>query len=258
MYCACSVYNPTHTLIASYPIAGTPRHDAILFKAIQAASSSTDQLVLLIETETVVDDYPSVIQQLDDSFSRTDHTDAVRYEADVSTSSLEAIQSLLEMTGTARVYGVRKVELVRDTETYLQYVPEHEKFTIDDVSSNGIVNAVQNAINGEPAVVLPNRPIAEWEDTGVECSISPPSLCLGNVCHDLSRLASVESCPAQLAIELQWYESEQGRVGTAISWISSRTGLSRPDTLHFESTAEFSEVEAVLQAVTSEIGQETL
>ncbi|MEA1931667.1 MAG: hypothetical protein U9O06_08985, partial [Euryarchaeota archaeon] len=133
-----------------------------------------------------------MIQELDDSFSRTGRNDAVRYETDVSDSSLEVIESLLEMTGGARVHGVRKIELVRDAETYLRYVPEHEIFTIDNELSNGIINAVQNAINGEPAVVLPNRPMAEWEDTGVECSISPPSLCLGNVCHDLSRLASVE------------------------------------------------------------------
>lgn len=251
-------YNPTHTLIASHPIDGTPRHDAILFKVIQAASSFADRLALLIEIETVADDYPSVIQELDDTFSRTNRDNAVRYESDVSDSSLEVIKSLLEMTGAARVYGVRKIELVRNAETYLRYVPEHEIFTIDNNSSNGIINAVQNAINDEPAVVLPNRPMAEWEDTGVECSISPPSLCLGNVCHDLSRLASIEPRPEELAIELRWYESEQGQIGQAVSWVSSQIGLSRSDTLHFESTAEFSAAEEALQTVTSGIGEEVL
>jgi len=249
-------YNPTHTLVASYPIEGTPRHDSILFNVIQAASSFADRLVLLIETETVADDYPSIIQELDNKFLQTDRNDAVRYETDSSDSSLEVVQSLLEMTGTARVYGVRKIELVRDTETYLRYVPEHEIFALDNSSSSGIINAVQNAINSEPAIVLPNHPMVEWEDTDVECSISPPSLCLGNTCHDLSRLASVEPRPRELAIELQWYESEQGQIGQAISWVSSRVGLSRPDTLHFESIAEFSAAEETLQTVTSGIGGE--
>jgi len=251
-------YNPTHTLVTGYPIEGTPRRDAILFKIVQAASSLEDRLVLSIETETVADDYPSIIRELDDSFSQTDRNDVMKYEADVSDSSLEVIDSLLEMTGTARVYGVRKIELERDGETYLRYVPEHGIFTIDGGSSSGVIDAVQNAISGEPAVVLPNRPMVEWEDTGMECSISPPSLCLGNICHDLSRLASVEPRPGELTIELQWYKSEQGRIGQTVCWVSSRIGLSRPDTLHFESTAEFSAAEEALQTVTSGIGEEAL
>jgi len=199
-----------------------------------------------------------MIQKLDGNFIQTDCNDAVRYETDVSGSSLEVIESLLEMTRSARVYGVRKIELVRDAKAYLRYVPEHGIFTIDDSSSGEIIPAIQNTINSGPAVVLPNRPLAEWEDTGVECSISPPSLCLGNVCHDLSRLASIESRPDEFAIELRWYESDQGQIGQAVSWVASQIGLSRPDTLHFESATEFSAAEEALQTVASGIGEGTL
>ena len=253
-----SQHSPTHTLVASHPIEGTPHHNEILFKTIQAAAPFADRVVILIEPETVGNDYPSLIQELEDNFSQTDRNGSVRYETDVSDSSLEVIESLLEMTGGARVYGVRKLELVHDTKAYLRYVPEHEIFTIDDSSSGEIIPAIQNSINSGPAVVLPNRPLAEWEDTGVECSISPPSLCLGNVCHDLSRLASIEPCPDELAIELQWYESDQGQIGQAVSWISSQIGLSRPDRLHFESTAEFSTAKEALQTVVAGIGEEKL
>lgn len=253
-----SQHSPTHTLVASHPIEGTPHHNVILFKAIQAAAPFADRVVILIEPETVGNDYPSLIQELDDNFSQTDRNGSVRYETGVSDSSLEIIESFLKMTGTARVYGVRKLELVHDTKAYLRYVPEHEIFTIDDISSGEIITTIQNAINSEPAVILPNRPIAEWKHTGVECSISPPSLCIGNVCHDLSRLASIESHPDELAIELRWYKSDQGQIGKAASWISSQIGLSRPDTLHFESTAEFSTAKEGLQTVVAGIGEEKL
>ncbi|WP_128476035.1 hypothetical protein [Halorussus pelagicus] len=242
----------------SYPIEGTPRHDEILFEVIQAASSSADRFALSIETETVADDYPSIIRYLDDRFSRIGDNDTVRYEADVSERSLEVIELLLEMTGSARIFGVRKIELARDSETCLRYVPEHEDFTITGDSSGEVIAAVQNAIDVEPAVILPNRVLVEWKVTGTECSISPPSLCVGNVCHDLSRLASVESHPEQLEIELRWYESEQGHVGQIISWAASQVGLSRPDTLRFESTAELSEAVEVLQTVTAGTGKEVL
>ncbi|NEU59192.1 hypothetical protein [Halorussus sp. MSC15.2] len=242
----------------SYPIEGTPHHEEVLFEVIQAASSFADRFVLSIETGIVADDYPSIIQELDDNFSQTSGSGAVRYEAHVSESSLEVIKSLLEMTGGARVFGIRKIELVRDSETCLRYVPDHEDFTMNGDSSGDIIDAVQNAIDVEPAVVLPNHLLVEWEVTGTECSISPPSLCIGNVCYGLSRLASVEPRPEQLEIELRWYEPEQGQLGQAISWAASKIGLSRPDTLRFESTAELSDAVEILQTVTAGTGKDVL
>jgi len=251
-------YHPTHILVVGFPIEGTPRHNQILGQVFEAAAPFASRIVVSVEVEWLNDESPSVIQSLDENFSKATDNDATTYESEPSAEALQTLQSLLEMSGGHRVFGVRKVELKCDDETCLRYVPEHENLTLDGQQLGELATTVQGAIADDPAVVLPKQSLVQWKYTGTRYSISPPSLCEGNVCHDLSRLSSIESHAEEITIDLHWHESDRGAIGQAVGWVSSRIGISRPNTLHFESTQEFTAAREALEKVLSGTGEQQL
>lgn len=247
-------YHPTHTLVVGDPVTGTDRHDELLVDIFEAAAPLADRLVAVVEAERLGAEYPSVADALDEAFTATPTDEGVSYAAAPSPTSLSAIESLLGTSGGPRVFGIRRIELTDGDAVRVKYVPEHGDFGVDAEPSDGLLVAVREAVADRPAAVLPREPIAEWEHLGTEYGVAPPSLCVGDVCHDLARLRSIDPDPEALTIELGWHERDRGPVGRALGRVSALVGLDRPTTLRFESTEAFETARAALSRVVEATG----
>jgi len=248
-------YDPTHALVVGDPVTGTDRHDELLVDVFEAAAPQADRLVAVVEAERLEAEFPSVVDALDEAFTATPTDEGVSYAAVPSPAALSAIESLLGTSGGPRVFGIRRIELLDGERVRLRYVPEHGHLGVDAGPSDGLFDAAEAAIADEPAGLFPNRPLARWEHRGTEYAVVPPSLCVGDVCHDLARLRAVDADPEALAIDLAWDERDRGPVGRALGRVGALVGLDRPTTLRFESTAAFEDARAALTRVVDATGE---
>jgi len=246
-----SPHRPTHTVLVPWPVRGTDREDRVVARAVATAAEPATDLVVDLEATWVRDEHPGLVDDLAAATASVDATgDATTYVGPATDDALAATRSLLAIEGGVGHYGLQQVELRRDGRVLLRHVPHHDRLTVDADAADGLVAAVETALSDAPATVLPTEPLATWEDRGVDCSVTPPSLCVGNTCHGLSRLAAVDADPADLRIDLQWHDAgDGGRLASAAGWVADRLGVGRPETLRFESTAEFAAARDALARV---------
>lgn len=247
-------YHPTHVLIVGDPLEGTSEHDELLLRAIDAAAPHATELTLRVEAEWIESVSPDALEAIDAAFERVDDGDEAVYRSTAPRNSVAAVESLLGISGGPRVYGIRTIALSNGGDRCFEYVPEHGSVTLAEHASEGIVDAVRDAIEDDPAAVLPREPLVEWEYEGTTYSVSPPSLCVGSTCYHLRRLAGIDADPDALAIDLRWYDAGGGTLGRAVDWVVERIGARRPETLRFESVDDFESAREALDRVVAATG----
>lgn len=254
-----SDYRPTHSLLVRSVIRGSPDYNKTVLAAFESAMAYADEARFRIERDTMRIDHPEVVNRLDKVFSSTPSHGATMYHSTDVRNALNVLSALLEISGPSAT-GIRELSLSVDGECCLQYVPEHNQFTVADDVAGGIATAVADAVSDKPAILLPECPLAEWVYDDKEFHVGT-ALCVERKqlgfsttnCYGLDRLKAVAADSDELTIQIRWESREHNQIGEAIDravgLVASAIGASRPEVLHFEREDDFATVRDALEQI---------
>ena len=240
-------FDPTHTLVLATSGDATAEASATA-TAVRAVLDHADTVTLHLDPGALASDHPELAAELRAATEQVD--DGVR-RASVDRVR-EPLAALLDLTDVHRFVTLERLDASRDGRLLLHYVPDHTTFEVDATAAEGVVDAVSRAVADEPASLLPETVLADWDVDGTQYELAPPSLCVdGATCFGLGALDRVAFDDADRTIRLTWAAGD-GLLATA----GELLGPNRPRRFEFDSANRYVHVAEAFETVADALGVE--
>lgn len=157
---------------------------------------------------------------------------------------LELLRRIVTFDSPYRNVVLEWLELRRDDECLLNYVPDHGILEIDATAVKGS-EEINDDLERSGAAVVPEQSISAWQENGAQVSIEPPSVCVGRdtassrTCFSLADVDSVAIDHGARTIELSWENKKGSLPQRAIGAVFERLGADRPKQVTFASETEW-------------------
>lgn len=238
--------DPTHVLVTSTADDAGVEADATT-AAVTAVLDYADSVTLWVDTALLSDDHPALAQRL---------TEATTSTGEQLRAPVEGVRGplsdLLSLRDFHRSVSLERLDAVRDGQQLLSYVPDHSQFRLDVEPAPGLERAVETALDGEPAGLLPATVLADWDEDDTHYRLEPPSLCVDNACFSLSLLARCEFFEEAREIRLSW-ATGGGILASVVEYVGPR----RPTRLAFDSARRYDDAAEAFRTVAATLGVET-
>ncbi|PSP39699.1 hypothetical protein BRD08_00135 [Halobacteriales archaeon SW_10_66_29] len=232
-------YHPTHVLLVGDPVVGRDEYDRLLVEALVAASEVSETIRIRLDADAFAEEHAEVVAAVDEQLEAVAAGGRTEYRGRSTSELADPLEALLTVDGWQRVHAIGSIRLDCGGRTCLEYLPDHESFTVSEDANSEIGSVVKESLDGHPGGLFPKRTLVEWERDGTAYSVEPPSLCVENTCFALRALADVDPDPGTLSIELSWHDRSGGTLANLVVSMVGAVGATRPDELRFESQGRF-------------------
>lgn len=226
----------------------------MVLAVFNAAADHADEAHFRIDRELLRREDAALVERLDNVFeSPVEGGETAVHRCRNLDAALGLLEVLLEHQTAYTVLAAERLVLASDGEDILAYGPDHNSITVVEDEAPGIAESIATAIEEYSAILLPNRPLAEWEHDGRTYSIGK-KLCVEHVrtfsssMHCSPLPDQIDSDEAALTIDLEW-ESTDTVMRRIVGLLGTVTGTRRPRRLCFESKEDFERAREALDAI---------
>lgn len=214
---------------------------------IEAVFDYADEVEVWLDIDLIQSDHPDIIDSIQSSLDSAGDGQFVGS----ANEAREALSKLLQLTTIHRVVGLERLVAKRDGRVLLRHVADHNSWTLGPSGNSDIVQHVRDALDDEPAVLLPAETLEIYCADGTKYKFSPPSLCTeGRTCFGLGGIDAIEIDDERREIRLDWGDS-----GGLLKRTLSVLTPNRPERLQFESESQFREVANAFEPLAEALDQ---
>lgn len=212
---------------------------AIAWAVVQRLLPSADDVVARLDFDVLAADQEDFVS---DVRNGADSTDGNEFVFDPDDEDL--LHRIVTLDSPYRNVVLEWLELRRDGDVVLDYVPDHTVLDLDGATIEDALEAVNAALEEHGAAVVEERSIRAWGTRDSHVTIDPPSVCVsgetdaGRTCFSLSGVTAVSVARDERAMQLTWADRDGSLPQRAVGALFDRLGADRPERITFESSDE--------------------